>query len=626
MAEDFNPRSSRVGAAAPRRGPVWWIAASLVITAVIVGVVNLMRPADPVAERVDEIFGEVRQLERSEGRVAETLRSLPGPLSKVGEWLFPQSQEDNYTLAEKIGELGTNALPHVIPRLAGNSSVAVRHVAARSLSYLGGFNAFVVLTNAAARDEAEIVRMAALESLTELEMREAIPVLLRALQTDTNETVRYAAARGLGEIGDASVMPDLVTAARIEGDWDVRAGLADILAEHRVAEAVPVIATWLQVSGETSPAANPVRSAGFTTRVYQVEKIVESLGVLGNEAAFQTLTNFWSTADGIEIRETICTAFGAVGDSRAMPFLRAALDDKNAIRMAAITAMGHLGDTNGLALLLPLIEDPEADVRRAVFRAVGQLGGRAVVPVLLAALDSDLNQEPGLRSALCKILGEIGDPAAYSAVAKAFEGLSKDRAEVIWALGHLGDSNAIPSLVPMLSSESREESFAAAYALVEIGDPAGAAALAADLWHEDEFARHAKACALTMLGGTNGMPTVRTGLNAKEPWRRFGAIIAIARLGLPETSSEWQLAINDRDPALRRLAREASVGRVVPGLVELLQDSTSEYRSYAARGLMFFRDPVSLPALQAAGRDRNAEVQQAARLAAAFIARAEAGR
>ena len=115
--------------------------------------------------------------------------------------------------------------------------------------------------------------------------------------------------------------------------------------------------------------------------------------------------------------------------------------------------------------------------------------------------------------------------------------------------------------------------------------------MAADLWHEDEFARHAKACALTMLGGTNGMPTVRTGLNAKEPWRRFGAIIAIARLGLPETSSEWQLAINDRDPALRRLAREASVGRVVPGLVELLQDSTSEYRSYAARGLMFFRDP-----------------------------------
>jgi HEAT repeat protein len=244
--------------------------------------------------------------------------------------------------------------------------------------------------------------------------------------------------------------------------------------------------------------------------------------------------------------------------------------------------------------------------------------------MLLKVLERDSNDE--LRAGVCRALGQIGDTAALDAMLKVLPQMVRDREQVLWAVGHLGNSNAISTLAAALKWKEREERFAAAYALAEIGGVTAANTVAANLADQDEFAGHGKACALAMLGRTNGMTAVRAGLRAKEQWRRFGSTLALARLQMPPSSSEWQPVLADPDPALRRLGNEASAGRVVPALVEMLQDRKRDYRQYAARGLLFFHDPTALPALREACRDRDSAVREAAELAVNFIERTESER
>ena len=611
----------------PTRGSGWlWLA----LLGVLAGgwLISVMVPRgglDGTEQHVEQIFREVRQNDLGGRRgLVEFLRdSLPSPLSELFGPSRVRSSKGTHEFAEDLAKLGTNAVPFVTKSLAGDRSATVREVSAMALGNLGAQSAVAALGDALTRDAATQVRTSAAHALSEIGGATAVAVLQRCLTTEADAQVRAFIVTTLTTAGGAEIIPDLLALARREKDWSVRASLAHSLGEFSEKSAVPVLIAWLNATTTAAPGSAAGAPVIPNLHHYEMSGVVEALGNFGGEEVWKFLSERWPAKGAKEIRAAICEAFGVMAEPRALPLLLEALDEDKEIRAAAAEALGHLGDTNAVPALTELLEDSERDVRTKAAEALGDIGGAAAVPTLRRLLEESTDDE--VRLGVCRSLGMIGDPSALDAILSALPHFRKNREQALWALGHLGNTNAIPTLVAALNGGEREDRFAAAYGLVAIGGGAASDALAANLADKDDYARHAKACALAMLGRTEGLATVRTGLRAKESWQRLGSTLALARLGLAADSPEWQPILADNDRALRRLGSEAAAGRVVPALAEMLRDSKRDNRQYAARGLLLCKDPAALPALRAACKDRSPVVRDAARLAVNFLERTERG-
>jgi HEAT repeat protein len=301
-----------------------------------------------------------------------------------------------------------------------------------------------------------------------------------------------------------------------------------------------------------------------------------------------------------------------------------AMRGERELKLLAIGALGSLGDTNAIPALLPLLEDSEQSIRQRTATALGVIGCETAIGELTRLAREDSAEE--VRAQACGALGDIGQVSVQAVIIETAAQLHKHREAAAWALGHVGDSNAIPLLTEMLSDTDSQTRFAAAYALAEIGGSAAADALASHLKDEDEYARHAKACALAMLGRTNSLPSVRESLRSGQDWRRFGAALALIRLGNAVTADEWVPMQSDPAPALREFAVACASDRAMPALTAMLSHRGRDWRHYTARGMVFFNEPSMLPALREACRDSDSQVRHAARVAVRCIERRTAER
>jgi HEAT repeat protein len=124
-----------------------------------------------------------------------------------------------------------------------------------------------------------------------------------------------------------------------------------------------------------------------------------------------------------------------------------------------------------------------------------------------------------------------------------------------------------------------------------------------------------------MFGRTNGLEVIEANLRSREMWRRFVAAVALAQWDAPRAREMLKGRLEDRTPAIRRLAEGAGKGQASGALVEALHDGDSDIRQYAARALLFFKDPSTIPALRHACTDLDPEVRAAARLSLRRIER-----
>lgn len=132
------------------------------------------------------------------------------------------------------------------------------------------------------------------------------------------------------------------------------------------------------------------------------------------------------------VREEASYALGKTGSASAVaPLLeRLMLDKKHGVRGAAAVALGDIGNEAAVVSLAQILR-PELNmastakqkkkskenvlVLRAAAHSLGQIGSRAALPALLAALQDDKNEDDVRREAAFA-LGMIGDPAALPAL------------------------------------------------------------------------------------------------------------------------------------------------------------------------------------------------------------------
>lgn len=98
----------------------------------------------------------------------------------------------------------------------------------------------------------------------------------------------------------------------------------------------------------------------------------DSIGGLKLTTAFEDLQDLYHRSSEWLVKFSIIAALGELGDTRAFELLETALHSgTELVKAAAIGSLGELGDDRAIPLLLPLITDPDWQVRHRTAQALG---------------------------------------------------------------------------------------------------------------------------------------------------------------------------------------------------------------------------------------------------------------
>lgn len=178
-------------------------------------------------------------------------------------------------------------------------------------------------------------------------------------------------------------------------------------------------------------------------------------------------------------------ALQKLGELKDVNDLRKILTSKEKLqfRARAASALAATGDKSVAGDLVSMLDfsvgtgtdQRSKDIRRAnekIIEALGILKAKEGVEPAIRLLDAD---DPIVRKAACRALGNIGDASAVEALAHT--AMEDDNANIcrtaVEALGDIGDKSAIPVLIKALFVERKSSLYPyASYALYQVGQDA----------------------------------------------------------------------------------------------------------------------------------------------------------
>jgi HEAT repeat protein len=369
--------------------------------------------------------------------------------------------------------------------------------------------------------------------------------------------------------------------------------------------------------------ADPTATAALA-QVVRIEKMngvgsyaIKALGQIGGSEAVAVLLSTLAQCTDQETQDriAIAKACGTTGDLSVAPALLGLLDnDDQRVVAAATEVLGDLGATNAVAKLILLASEGSKEVRTAAARALGQIGDRQALPVLLEMLKRERNTEARTKAA--EALGIMSDTNAIPGLRESLADPQEEvRTEVVCSLGHLGDPNSVNSVIAVLKGPPANVQLDASYFLVEIGGAAGISALTANLHDANPDARLGAAFALAMMGQTNALDTLQDFMDHTVPFCRFAAVISLAQSKSPAAAELLKLKTVDRVDAVARVASAAIGGNLTDAMIDAISHKDVMVRRGAVFTFIFFNEPAAIPALRKACLDRDPEVRDSARWA-----------
>jgi HEAT repeat protein len=196
------------------------------------------------------------------------------------------------------------------------------------------------------------------------------------------------------------------------------------------------------------------------------------------------------------------------------------------LRIKAARLLGETGSPRATAVLLSSLSDPDPLIRLAVIGGLGLLRDVDAVPALAARLDSDL---PRLQAAAAWALGEIGDTSALASLVQ-FLASGRDVPAAVRALGRLGDPRAAAVLFPLLQPPERGVAEYVLEALARLKAPGTLEALVRVLEGADEALAAEAARALSILGDPRAIPSLEARLPGAKPLLEADLRASIAAL------------------------------------------------------------------------------------------------
>lgn len=372
--------------------------------------------------------------------------SSPEDIARLIElFQFPVPQA-NAEARHKLVDIGAPAIPALIEALSSWDNKTYNQ-AMHVLEELGGVARPAIV--AALDDERLYVRLHARELLAKLLWKDAEieAALARGLESP-QALDRASSAQAAGAVHATALAPAL-RAHLADADPDVVRNSALALAHLGQIEAVPEIEAALE------------RAHYAETR----RDLAYALARLGSASGMLVLLAGLDHADDL-VREAFFELFFAVtGEHRGYEPLA-----PRAERLEAIARLqGWWAEEGTPERLRPFAEDGDPIAEAHGWKLVGDLGGNDMV-ASTPEKDSDIEQEllamgkyavPGLvrglkyppgfaekRAAICRVLGQIGDPRAAPALAATLrDPVLSVAAWACWALEGLGDPATKVALV-----------------------------------------------------------------------------------------------------------------------------------------------------------------------------------
>ncbi|MBA3870827.1 MAG: HEAT repeat domain-containing protein [Anaerolineae bacterium] len=222
----------------------------------------------------------------------------------------------------------------------------------------------------------------------------------------------------------------------------------------------------------------------------------------------------------------------------------AALDSHNAEeRRSALKSLAQNNHPAAYAALVSAIQHPMRDVRvDAGFLLAKQTNYKdaAAVPGLLDALN---DEDPRIRTAACKALGDIGDGSAVAELLRVMveDSDSQIRWHATGAVSKMGHS-AVPGLCAALRDENWKVRRSAAEALWSMHEPEAVPGLAEALVDKNDVVRQAATAALEGMGAGAVMGLIDVMKNTKDAFVSRAVIDMLQKIGSQpgiEAINQW---------------------------------------------------------------------------------------
>lgn len=276
-----------------------------------------------------------------------------------------------------------------------------------------------------------------------------------------------------------------------------------------------------------------------------------------------------------------------------------------------------------VSALLQAIDDDNPKVRLEAIYATGVIGKAPLaadqVTRLIKALD---HYDPAIRAGAARVIARLKVAEAGEALIKAVNDSKADvRYASMRALGTLREQRAIGALTEQLAYYKKGEgAWSALDALAQIASPASAQLFRDRLHDKDAYIRRAATEGLGRAGDTASIETFEKNATTDDSVMvRLATAFALQKLGRnyaarivdlmasPKVTAQGQEYLLELGPAM------------VPTLVPRLQDPDPDMREAIADVLGVIGDATTIPALEAATKDRDASVASAARRALARL-------
>lgn len=463
---------------------------------------------------------------------------------------------------------------------------------------------------AALGDESWRVRKEAVDALLAATVSaEIIEEIVRLLASD-NAGLRNSAVEVLERLS-VRAMPVLYRHVN-DDDHDVRKFVMDILGSIGNAEAVPLLVDALD-----DPEPNVCAAAA------------ENLGKIGSFQAVPHLLLALAKND-IWLRYTILEALSKIGKPVPMAVITP-LVGENLLKKAAFDCLGAIGDAEAAPLLIEGIRERVKNIREAAVVALMKvrerlpveeakhsvdeklvaLNGSPSVEGLLSSLDT---ADRGLKEALLKLLGIIGDERAIGRLLQSFRD-DRLRKYCLTAFKAMGEKAATPLMRLFPEADEEERSFIA-YIFGELRCRGCSQLLREGMRDASPLLRKVSVKAAGKAGLSGLVKEIEPLLDDTEPEVREGAVEALSRLAAE--NGEAVLKIAGRLASAELPGKRCNAAILFASLKDtdklslLIKDDDATVRKTAVNSLAALKKASSVGQLVMALVDEEADVRIAA--------------
>jgi serine/threonine-protein kinase len=314
-------------------------------------------------------------------------------------------------------------------------------------------------------------------------------LLRRAYELEPRE--KAAVFKIIADIATPDLIPDLIN--RLEGkDPSVRVHIIEVLARFNR----PDVAKALE--GQLKDRNKAIRKAALMAidnmpgdrNIALLCAVLRDPDLEARSKAIDLVAKSWRPEamkhlvevlrdESEDARRAAVEVLNGVADVETLKYLLAALEDQDWwVRSRASDALAKIGGPKVMDAVLQLVGDPDENIRRSAIEILNQTKDeRAVDHLMSATRDADW----WVRERAADALAEIGSPKAVPALVKMLGGDVRSMPAAVRALGRLGNSQIMQTLMPLLDHADKAIRLEAVVAVSRLADYQNASTVKARL-------------------------------------------------------------------------------------------------------------------------------------------------